>query len=68
MNGPFLNVREAAAHLNVSKSLLDKLRLTGEGPDYMKLGQRRVVYAVQDLDAWAESGRREKATSRLELA
>ena len=67
MDGPFLTVREAAGHLKLSKSLLDKLRLTGEGPAYMKLGQRRVVYAVEDLDAWAEKGRRESTTSQQEV-
>lgn len=47
-----LTVREAAAWLNVSKSLLDKLRVTGGGPRARYLG-RIVRYAVADLDAWA---------------
>ena len=52
-----LTVREAAAHLRLSKSHLDKLRLTGGGPAYIKLG-RRVVYDLRDLETWAERGRR----------
>ncbi|MBL0407531.1 helix-turn-helix domain-containing protein [Microvirga aerilata] len=52
MTGQFLNTREAASYLKVSASLLNKLRLTGGGPPYMKLGPKRVVYDVGDLNAW----------------
>ena len=52
-----LTVTEAATHLRLSKSHLDKLRLTGGGPAYLKLG-RRVVYDIRDLEAWAERSRR----------
>jgi excisionase family DNA binding protein len=48
-----LSVREAAVYLGLSKSTLDKLRLTGGGPAYLKL-LSRVLYDVRDLDAWAE--------------
>jgi predicted DNA-binding transcriptional regulator AlpA len=54
----YLTVREASAHLKLSKSFLDKLRLTGGGPAYLKLGARRVVYDRAELDAWASKGRR----------
>jgi molybdenum cofactor biosynthesis enzyme MoaA len=54
---PKLTVREAAAYLRVSKSLLDKLRLTGGGPVFIRL-QRRIVYDIRDLEAWAAQGRR----------
>jgi len=64
----FLNVREAAAHLKISKSLLDKLRLTGGGPAYMKLGPRRVVYDLGDLNAWAVRGRRENTSAPDKVA
>jgi hypothetical protein len=60
-----LSVGEAAAHLRVSKSWLDKKRLDGGGPVYLKFG-RRVVYDLRDLESWALSTRRghtsEKAT------
>jgi predicted DNA-binding transcriptional regulator AlpA len=55
---PKLTVREAAAHLKLSKSFLDKLRLTGNGPAYLKLGTKRVVYDLQDLEAWVARCRR----------
>jgi excisionase family DNA binding protein len=53
-----LRVTEAAEHLRLSKSTLDKLRVYGGGPTYMKLG-RTVIYAQDDLDAWMASRRRE---------
>jgi predicted DNA-binding transcriptional regulator AlpA len=44
-----------AAHLvGLSESTLAKLRLTGNGPVYCKLG-RRVVYRPSDLEQWLQS-------------
>ena len=57
-----LSVIEAARFLNLSKSTLDKLRLTGGGPAYLKLGPRRVVYDPVDLERWAAE-RRRRSTS-----
>jgi predicted DNA-binding transcriptional regulator AlpA len=51
-----LNVRHAAEYVGLSKSSLDKLRVYGGGPLYIKLG-RRVVYDRVDLDAWMGSRR-----------
>lgn len=46
-----IRVREAAAHIGLSKSTLDKMRHFGTGPQYYKLG-RAVIYKTSDLDAW----------------
>ncbi|MHC2295368.1 helix-turn-helix transcriptional regulator [Bradyrhizobium barranii] len=50
------NIRtaEAAQYLGLSKSFLDKARIYGGGPAFMKFGSA-VVYATDDLDAWAAS-------------
>jgi hypothetical protein len=48
-----LDTDQAARYLNVSKSYITKLRCTGGGPRYAKIG-RRVNYAIPDLDAWRE--------------
>lgn len=45
-----LSTADAAERCSVGKSTLDKLRLTGGGPRYLKLG-RRVVYHPNDLDS-----------------
>lgn len=48
----------AGAYLGLSTSTLAKLRCTGGGPAFTKLG-RVVVYDREDLDAWvAEQGKR----------
>lgn len=46
-----LTPKAAAAELNVSLSLLNKLRWTGGGPLYCKIG-RNVRYRRQDLQAY----------------
>ena len=45
---------DAAKLLGLAPSTLAKLRLTGDGPVYCKLG-RRVLYRRQDLEAWLET-------------
>jgi predicted DNA-binding transcriptional regulator AlpA len=52
-----LRTREAAKYVGLSKSTLDKFRLEGGGPVYIKLG-RAVVYDAADLDAWCAASRR----------
>jgi predicted DNA-binding transcriptional regulator AlpA len=49
-----LNAAQAAGVLGLAPSTLAKLRLSGDGPVYCKLG-RRVVYRRADLEAWLES-------------
>jgi len=52
-----LPVEEAARYLGLSVSTLNKLRVFGGGPVFLKLG-RRVAYDVADLDLWLETKRR----------
>ena len=49
-----LTASEAARVLGLAPSTLAKLRLSGNGPLYCKLG-RRVVYLREDLNAWLDS-------------
>jgi len=56
-----LDTQKAADWLGLSTSTLNKLRLTGRGPAFLKLG-RRVVYRVEDLASWTEV-HRHKSTS-----
>jgi predicted DNA-binding transcriptional regulator AlpA len=51
----FLRTPEAARFLGLSGRTLEKHRTYGTGPAYRKLGGR-VVYAIDDLQAWAERG------------
>lgn len=52
-----LRTAEAAAYCGSSASTFEKLRITGGGPPYSKIG-RRVVYRVEDLDAWLAANQR----------
>lgn len=51
----FLRTKEAAQFLSLSARTLEKHRTYGTGPAYRKLGGR-VVYSVEDLEAWAARG------------
>lgn len=54
---PNLSVEQTAIALGLSKSWLNKKRVTGGGPAFLKLG-RRVVYDSADVAAWAAAHRR----------
>lgn len=53
----FLNTLEAAAYIRKSTSWLNKSRMSGTGPVYMKNGAH-VLYSANDLDRWLASNRR----------
>jgi predicted DNA-binding transcriptional regulator AlpA len=52
---PFLQTPGAAARLGFAASTLEKMRLKGNGPPYLRLSPRRIVYDAEKLDAWARS-------------
>jgi excisionase family DNA binding protein len=56
-----LTSQEAAEVLRLSERTLERLRVTGDGPAFSKLG-RRVLYRETDLETWV-SGRRVASTS-----
>jgi hypothetical protein len=51
---PFLDTAEAALFLKISPRTLEKQRVTGGGPRFRKFGSR-VLYALTDLQAWADA-------------
>jgi excisionase family DNA binding protein len=57
----FLTTREAARYLNCSASHLNKSRVRGDGPAFIRIGGA-IRYAVEDLDDYAAS-RRVRSTS-----
>ncbi|MBI1256572.1 MAG: helix-turn-helix domain-containing protein [Chloroflexi bacterium] len=50
-----LSVEEAAAHTGLAKSTLNKMRGTGRGPSFVRMGRRRIGYRPDDLDAWLDA-------------
>lgn len=59
-----LDTRAASRRLGLAESTLEKLRVTGGGPVFCKLG-RRVVYRLVDLDAWIASRRVGSTSERI---
>ena len=51
----YLRTPEASRFVGLSIRTLEKHRIYGTGPRYSKLGGR-VVYRLEDLQAWVESG------------
>lgn len=54
---PWLRTRQAAAYTGLAKSTLEKLRVSGGGCPYIRVG-RVVLYDPDELDAWLSSHRR----------
>lgn len=52
-----MKTKDAASYIGKSASWLNKSRMTGDGPAYLKLGGS-VRYALPDLDAWLAGNRR----------
>lgn len=55
---PYLNSQEAADILRISIRTLERMRVEGSGPRYLKAGggtRSRVLYRLADLDAWLQS-------------
>jgi hypothetical protein len=66
MNHCMLAAVDAARYLGLAVQTLAKLRLSGNGPPFAKLG-RRVVYDPQDLEYWL-SQRKRTSTSQASAA
>jgi predicted DNA-binding transcriptional regulator AlpA len=62
-----LNVSEAAAYTGISKSSLNKRRVYGDGPLFIKVGSR-VVYDRADLDAWLAARKVANTSKQLTAA
>jgi hypothetical protein len=60
---PYRDQDEAAIFAKTSPRTLEKLRVTGGGPSYRKIG-RRVIYHISDLTAWIESKKRTSTSDK----
>lgn len=54
---PTLSAHDAARYIGLSYVYLAQLRMRGRGPAYHKLARRKVVYRIEDLDAWLDARR-----------
>ena len=66
-NGPSrkLRVDEAARHVGLAVSTLNKMRMSGSGPRYIQLTRRRVAYDLLDLEAWVAERKRNHTSEQF---
>lgn len=50
--------------LNVSERTLERWRVEGSGPAYLKAG-RRVLYLQSDIEEWLEASRRNSTSEKI---
>jgi hypothetical protein len=63
-----LSVREAALLCNVSVSFLNKARISGGGPRYVKFSpspRGRIGYQLADLERWLDSRKRQHTSEPI---
>jgi len=56
--------REAAEYLGLSASTLEKKRMTGDGPDFIRITGRAVGYDIADLNSWIDGQRRASTSEK----
>jgi predicted DNA-binding transcriptional regulator AlpA len=57
-----LDPSAASEYLGISKSFLDKRRVSGDGPPFRKIG-RRVFYWRNELEDWVDQFRHTSTSS-----
>ena len=68
MVDPCMRTPEAAKYVSLAESTLTKMRLTADGPPFVKLGPRAVAYRKADLDAWIAARVRRSTSDKLMAA
>ena len=58
----YVDTDDAAAMSGMSVDWLEKLRLSGNGPPYIKPSRKKVLYKVAELVDWLDSHRRTSTT------
>jgi predicted DNA-binding transcriptional regulator AlpA len=59
-----LRAPEAAKYTGLSESTLAKRRLYGLPPTFLRLGGRAIGYAIDELDCWLDSCRRQSTSQQ----
>ncbi|WP_422040163.1 helix-turn-helix transcriptional regulator [Roseibium sp.] len=54
---PLCNQKTVAERLDISERTLERWRVEGTGPAYLKAG-RRVLYRQSDVDTWLNASKR----------
>jgi len=51
---PFISPKRMAAQFDTTIKTLERLRKSGEGPPWVRWGNKRIRYSVVLLDAWID--------------
>ncbi len=57
-----LNQKQAAKFLGLSHRTLERWRCTGGGPPFIRVSNRAIRYAPDDLHEWLENRKRENTS------
>ena len=49
----YLTQAEAAKRLRLSCRTLERLRVAGTGPEFIRAGPRRILYSADSIRSWA---------------
>lgn len=60
-DSPLLTPDEAAAFLRSNSRTMERWRVIGDGPAFVKIG-RRVAYRLDDLETWIQQRRHTHTT------
>ena len=52
-----LDTPQASVYTGLAVSTLEKKRVTGDGPQFIRYGRKAVRYQIADLDAWMSTFR-----------
>ena len=56
--GRRLRTPAAAEYLGIAASTLEKMRVSGTGPEFERVGKKAIVYSVEALEGYLVSGDR----------
>jgi predicted DNA-binding transcriptional regulator AlpA len=59
-----LRTVDAATYIGLAVATLEKMRLRGDGPPFVRLGCRAVGYDLADLDEWIEERKAASTSDR----
>jgi hypothetical protein len=52
-NSGYLTAQEFCNQYRVARRTAERWRVTGDGPQWVRVGPRRIVYRLSDCEAWA---------------
>jgi len=66
MSSVIMGTPEAASYVKLAAVTMERYRLTGEGPKFLRIGKKAIRYRLVDLDEWLAS--RVVASTSQEIA